>query len=112
MSCERRKVRGQTWAGDAPKCGFPDGVFDRDNWNCATLNALRDLSGAPTWSEDQNAMLLPLDGSYVLLSWYKNRGRTEGAWLMSSSRIESLTLDDAERMIAELSKNEEQNDQP
>ena len=37
----------------------------------------------------------------MCISWYKNRGRTEGAWLMDQSTIEPLTLKDAERFLGD-----------
>jgi hypothetical protein len=101
QQCPRCRTRGQTWNGGAPKCGFPQGVFDEGNWNCATLNALRDLvdETRALWSEDQYAALILLDGDFIVLGWYKHRGRTEEAWLMSDG-MQPLTLDDAERFLA------------
>jgi hypothetical protein len=98
------RERGQTWNGDKPQCAFPDGVFVRENWNCATANALRDLCGEwANTNDDQNAQILKgvEECLHVCLTWYKRRGRTEGAWMMHDDRApEPLTLTEAERIIA------------
>lgn len=96
--CLSRTPLGKNW--DEPRCAFPTGVFQSDNWNCATANALRDLVKQPVWNEDQNAGLIPGVKSYhVVLGWYKNRGRTEGAWMINEGIMEPLTLEEAERVI-------------
>ncbi len=97
--CEARG--GQTWPGDAPKCSFPDdGEFNEGGWNCATANAIRDLTGQDEphpkadyrYCDDQNYSTLhiydvelPNDTyAYALwVTWYKHRGRTEGMWLLT-----------------------------
>jgi hypothetical protein len=93
--CEKR---GKTWNGSEPQCGFDTGVFG-DNWNCATVNAVRDIcyegqellpSGVDyQYCEDQkyatiNIDHIEIDGRPLALwvSWYKNRGRTDAMWLL------------------------------
>ncbi len=99
------KERGQTWSGSAPRCAFESGVFSSDNWNCATANALRELSGERNWQtkekdslwlrrNDQSfaAMWVPAHpedvpdgdrcgpfrgGGFIAMTWYKHRGQTE-----------------------------------
>ena len=106
--CRRCAERGQTWAGDAPKCGFPQGVFDASNWNCATLNDLRELAedlGVRQREDDQSAALIPCDPGngnwpYVVLEWYKNRGRTDAAWELNGETAPApLTLETAETIL-------------
>jgi len=43
------------WEGDDPKCGFDEnGNFLEHNWNCATLNALRERAEKnAVWSDNQ-----------------------------------------------------------
>lgn len=105
QACPRCVQRGQTWSGDDPKCAFSSGTFSPDNWNCATANALRDEADSeehpPRWSEDQYGALVPWEGRFIVLSWYKHRGRTEGCWLMNSDRLEPLSLEDAEHFLRE-----------
>jgi len=43
FQCPRCQERVKDWEGDDPKCGFDEnGNFLENNWNCATLNALRE----------------------------------------------------------------------
>ena len=42
MNCKPCEKRGQTWPGSPPKCAFQGEFFSADNWNCATMNLLRD----------------------------------------------------------------------
>lgn len=109
MTCRMCRERGQTWKGDAPQCAFPNGgEFDAANWNCATANAIRDLCSAPSYRSEPHPEGVHheyavndgcADQSYATIrtsdvdlkttyadclwvGWYKNRGRTEGMWLM------------------------------
>ena len=77
--CPRCIERGQTWSGDAPKCGFDEnGNFLEHNWNCATLNALRDMGGESVWCDDQYMKIVSrFDVGHGVLSWYKSRGQTD-----------------------------------
>jgi hypothetical protein len=87
MTCKMCIERGKTWEGSDPKCAF-DGRF-ADNWNCATLNAIRAL---PQYEDiqhcdDQKYVTISLDGMdlpwlALWLTWYKNRGRTDNAVLL------------------------------
>jgi len=42
MACRMCRERGKRWAGDEPRCAFENGVFSGDNWNCGTMNVLRE----------------------------------------------------------------------
>jgi len=101
MICKACKERGKTWKGTDPKCAFENGVFDSDNFRCATMGILRDISN-PTWCDGQYASLIPIvdEGRYVVLSWYKQRGRTEGAWVLEDTEIKPLQLCVAEELVA------------
>jgi hypothetical protein len=102
--CFRCKQRGKTWNGGDPKCAFVTGVFDPGNWMCATMNALRDAVGENyVWNDDQKAAVLAADeGTFIALSWYKDRGRTEGAWLIDEGKCYPLGLSDAEKYLRDL----------
>lgn len=103
MPCKLCKERGQTWSGDAPRCAF-DGQSISDNWNCATVNAIRGIcyegqSPMPPGVDYQycddrkyatikiDSCIMP-DGSYIgqalWVSWYKSRGTTDALWILSS----------------------------
>jgi len=112
-------VRVKDWPGDDPVCGFTrEGRFKRDNWRCATLNALRricELHG-PVWQNDQYYAVLPtLDASdgapdgvlsrypqTLWVSWYKSRGRTDALWLLYDELYPPTipTLDEVEAIVA------------
>lgn len=108
MSCGRCEERGKTWPGDDPVCGFPGGVFTIKNWNCATLNELRDMAedlGVVIYNDDDYAALLTeprlpdgRGGGYLVLKWYKHRGRTDYAGHLTDT-METLTLAVAERTL-------------
>lgn len=103
--CIRCQTRGKTWDGDDPKCGFKSGIFDTENWNCATLNELRELArdekqhSKIVYSYDHNAALIPFGPEYISLLWYKSRGRCEQALLLNSSGATELTLQYAEAVL-------------
>jgi len=110
-ACPLCKKRGKTWMGADPDCAFMTGEFDPDNWNCATMNALRGLEELPQarrWCcDDQSLLVFPLEGEFLILSWYKNRGRTDGAWTLYSDLIEPLSLEAAERILRDNANDKE-----
>jgi hypothetical protein len=79
--CPRCKERVKDWSGDDPKCGFDEnGNFLETNWNCATLNALREMAEEnAVWSDNQNSVsvIQRHDVGHGILSWYKSRGHTD-----------------------------------
>lgn len=98
--CKLCKERGKTWKGEDPTCGFSSGVFG-DNWNCATVNAVRDICGdgedSPRgidyqYCDDRKYATIKIDHLDLTgrplalwLSWYKNRGSTDEMWLLFSN---------------------------
>lgn len=92
MACKLCKERGKTWEGDDPKCAFENKTFDTDNWNCATMNKLRDIAEEQSelyWRDDAGPAsfgAIPFKGDnwqgYIVMTWYKSRGRTGRALLM------------------------------
>jgi len=104
MPCKRCIARGKTWSGDNPNCAF-DGNF-ASNWNCATLNALRDIvyEGQNTmppgvdyqYCEDMKYATVKIDdiengggekiGMALWVAWYKSRGTTDAVWILDSDR--------------------------
>lgn len=110
--CPRCRSRGKDWNGDDPKCAFLKGVFCAKNWNCATMNALRDLvgyqederAGVKLWNNDQSAGLLAVDNTFIVLCWYKNRGCTMQAVVIDGYETMPLVLSAAEVAIAQNEK--------
>ena len=102
------------------KCMFgADGAFQSDNWRCATACMLRDLaeerefgSGERNGSDRTVALrrdyetqqslavfVLPGAGKFVILGWYKSRGRTEIGLTVEEGESRPLTFDEAEAVL-------------
>lgn len=97
-------VRPKNFGSD-PKCallGVSD--FETDNWQCAGVGKLREAArDAEVWNEDQYCAVLPIPdtGTFIVLSYYKHRSRTEGAWVVDEDKIRPLTAPDvSEYLIA------------
>ncbi|WP_232696119.1 hypothetical protein [Brevibacillus daliensis] len=105
MPCPLCIERGKTWNGDDPRCAFETAVFSPNNWNCATMNRLRQIARDIniSYRDDQAASSLgavPFEGDdysgYVVMTWYKDRGNTGNAFIAwSGEPIRELTLADA-----------------
>ena len=106
--CPRCAARGKTWVGSDPKCAFESGVFSADNWNCATINELRNLGDdSPVrYALDYKAVMFVRSDGYghVVLAWYKDRGKCDIAVDLNAGVLTQLSLEEAERLI----KKEEQ----
>ena len=106
MLCKMCKERGQNWSGDAPTCYFDD----RDgNWNCATINAIRDIcddwgEGFPdgiyfTFCDDEKYAVIKIDeidtedwiGYCLYVQWYKHRGHTDALWILGEGNPSNPT---------------------
>jgi len=97
--CPACQERGKPWEGEDPRCAFSDsGDFVSDNWNCATINRLRDLAGedrnmafrgegvAGWWARDDidagtSLSVVHTVHGFVVLTYYKSRGAVPQAWL-------------------------------
>lgn len=106
MSCDRCE-RPKTWSGDDRRCAFDaEGRFVSDNWNCGSLDWFRTTAAEELFDvedNDQHAATLPLgDGLFVVLGWYKSRGRTEAAALLYEGHLQPLTLAAVEALLAEV----------
>jgi hypothetical protein len=133
MPCPRCIERGKDWEGDDPKCAFELGVFSTNNWNCATMNDLRDLVNTDCfgtevdthswgyrddmWSASFGVLRIPeaahnLLGNedenfqgYLVMTWYKNRGRTGQAWIVNDDEPpKPLTLLEAEAVLVAINR--------
>ena len=106
-TCRACRARTKNWQGDDPRCAFDneDHRFQADNWNCATVNALRELvyegqvpmpaSVDYRYCDDQKFATVQIDGidNYdeaiglaLWLTWYKSRGSTDAIWVLDSTR--------------------------
>ncbi len=99
--CPRCSTRVKDWNGDDPKCGFDEnGNFLEHNWNCATLNSLREMGGEET-SCDNNYMKVVsrFDVGFGVLSWYKHRGQTDD---FRNGYFERGTLHYAQQLLGDV----------
>lgn len=117
VACKRCEERGKTWEGADPVCGFDArGAFVEENWNCATLGALREkVEDRYIWNEDDRLGVVVADGYlpqrragwdggdrgpvYVIIRWYKHRGRTDSALWWANGAPRPITLSEAELML-------------
>lgn len=99
-----------TYLGGAVTCAFDEnGDFKIENWNCRTMTFLRDYCLEQYTNRDDadggsiGVFTIPendLVSGYLVLTYYKNRGRTEGAYVMySDDSPEPLTLEIADEII-------------
>jgi hypothetical protein len=102
MACKECVKRGKTWNGSDPVCGFENNKFSSDNWNCASMNQLRDLADASkVYNDDQYCTIIPIPEScdFIVLYWYKSRGRTENAIVITDCGTEPLTINIVEDVL-------------
>jgi len=108
--CDLCKKRGKPdYFHSDPSCAFKDdGSFNGDNWNCATMNALRDIADAHKMhmrNDDIGSIsVAPFDGDagngFIVMCYYKDRGRVPTAFVCGDEQDpRPLTLDDAEAAI-------------
>lgn len=78
--CKECEKRGKTWEGNDPVCAFDsDGKF-QDNWNCATLNIIREhmlCSNTMCHGFDESLGVFAYENMFLILRWYKSRGRID-----------------------------------
>ena len=120
------------------ECAFPDGVFDGDNWSCRTMADLRTLveeyyEERPRWpawmmrddtrsasigvlpipecgesSMDTQSRRDAIRQGYLVMTWYKDRGRTGQAWTMwDGESPQPLNIQTAEFILARYATDEE-----
>lgn len=101
--CKACDKRGKTWEGDDPVCGFSNNTFDPSNWNCASLNYLRLVAEelhVIDSMEDTHIATIPVKIDdylgWIVLSWYKSRGKTSSARFIFDEIDIPLPLDVAE----------------
>ncbi len=102
-------------------CAFPDGTFTPHHWNCQTMIALRELVNPDQEStsahffhafhynaDDSRFGVLVIPESedeavqfgYLVMLWYKDRGRTSQAFVVSDDEEpHPLTLKTAEMIV-------------
>jgi len=110
------------WGGADPCCAFDeDGAFREHNWNCFLMSKVRSLMGQWTdedkapgnywWDDDQSygVLLIPsfvneidshLRGCFVLIDWYKSRGKTDSFRILRGDTLRNGTEKDAQELVS------------
>lgn len=77
--CPRCQAIKAVHAGLRPHCAFDvNGVFSDNNWNCATINALRERAELCSVKVGDHSIGLVghFDVGIAIFKWYKSRGNT------------------------------------
>lgn len=90
-------------------CAFDnDGMFVSNNHECATMRMLRTLCddtyyeyppGKLFYNNDQTCGVIPFEGKFFMLGWYKMRGRVEVAVCIDEETWGTVTQDLAEACL-------------
>lgn len=100
--CILCRKRGKTWDGSNPRCAFTRVEFSSQNWNCATANTLRELTRENViYNDDQHCGVKSIMdyADFLIVTWYKNRGKVDGIWLMKNDKIWPINIFEAEAII-------------
>ena len=111
--CRYCKSTPKSWNGDDRNCAFKDGVFLQDNWNCASMNLLRNIAENKElrqYGDDISCAMLRvpevrisdeewLNDGFCILSWYKSRGKTSNAIFVSDEVEQPLAFEQVEAII-------------
>jgi len=84
------------------KCAWPGPDFDPANWNCATMNLVRQVAedaGVTFRGDDQTLCVLDGEAGWLVLCWYKRRGRTSVCLWVDDEQARPLRLEDAEHIV-------------
>ena len=104
--CKECEKRGKTWNGSDPACAFPMDYFSIDNFECATIGILRDymeMMNSIFSDGDENLGVISYDNMFIVLTWYKNRGRVQSFQLYNkhSDYMGMTDLEICEEIIKE-----------
>jgi hypothetical protein len=106
MKCNLCATTPKNWEGDDRQCAFESGTFSTLNWNCATVNKLRDIAeNYRAYGDDQSIATIPVgetkfrSSGWLIMNWYKDRGRTDLCQFISYGHIRNLNLKHAEEII-------------
>ena len=110
MKCKHCIEKEKEWGKDNSEiqCAFESWTFSDHNWNCGTMDFLRDyVENDYMRNNDQYAGVFPYETDseewFLYLEWYKSRWETDKCYDMK--RIEPLTLELAYNIIESLNIN-------
>ena len=94
------------------ECAFDKrGNFTSKNWACETMGKLRELANKYGYVErynDSSIGVLPLvddvEYGFLVMTWYKDRGKTGSALIMEDDNVGYLTKKIAEKIIKNQNK--------
>lgn len=97
--CKMCQNRKKNWEGTNPQC-----FLSGENWNCATINAIRNIcykgqekmpEGVDyQYCDDMKYATIKIDevevsgenfGLALWLTWYKSRGTTDALWILDDT---------------------------
>jgi hypothetical protein len=87
------------------QCAFDEqGKFIKDNWNCPLMNKLRiehddNYVSYNVYSEDQHCLVIPFDGKFAIIGFYKSRGKTEAFYILKDSDMREGTASDVAEIL-------------
>lgn len=75
-------------------------TFRHNNYDCAALSRIRGMAEErEVWSEDEHAAVLPWDGRFLVVSYFKHRGYTNGLWVLDEASMRIATYQDVVRCL-------------
>lgn len=96
MTCKACVERGkpENYRSE-PKCAFIHNTFSKENWNCATLNKLREISNqihgaSTTYGDDETLVVIPLyrnTFNFMIIGYYKQRGTVHTLMMIKEGSI-------------------------
>lgn len=113
MTCKACVERGTPESyGSEPKCAFPNGAFTSENWNCATLNTLREISdhtygASTTYGDDETLEVIPLyenTFNFMIIGYYKQRGTVHTLIMLKEGTSITPNMIEVEAVIKLLRK--------
>jgi len=85
--------------GNSPiLCAFETWRFSIDNWNCWTMDILREQVEW-IWNDDNNAWLIPIEDWYLYLQWYKSRWATDKLMVIAEDWCYIPYLEDLKQLL-------------
>lgn len=103
--CPKCVEQGQPENWAKVQCAFrADGSWTGENWACGTMNFLReraDYHGLRSRQDNNSCAMAPVQTGWVVMEYYKERGRVDAAWFIGDGAPRQMRLDDLTREFDE-----------